>query len=429
MSVAAKLMIVLTVITLLLSLGAVDTAGFEGPVPVTVLLGQLWERLRLEPREVYRVVPVLATDTAPTRQPEAIAAPPSVTAVPCPPVPATASALPTPKPPPADQSANRPVRGLYVTAWKAGNSQFIAKLTAMMRENGLNSLVIDIKDDTGVVSYSSRVPLAVQIGAGAQRFQPERLLERLQRDRIYSIARIVVFKDPLLATQRKDLAVLSSRGGLWRDRKGICWVDPYNKTVWEYNVALALEAAGLGFKEIQFDYVRFTSDGALQECRYPGADDRTKGEVIRDFLAYAAGELRGLGVKVSADVFGLTCSVEGEMGIGQIFEDVAAQVDIISPMVYPSHYAKGTYQLANPDIKPYETVYRSLRDARRKLEKYGRQTVTVRPWLQDFSLPSLYNRAQLEAQVKAVYDAGLTEWLFWNPHNNYKAEKYRFNRE
>jgi hypothetical protein len=404
MSVAARLVIVLTVLTLLLSLGTVDTSGFDGPVSITVWLGEWRERFRLEPREIYRAVPVLADADIMGQQAAAVPTTPESPAIP-------------------------PVKGLYVTAWKAGNSQFIAKLTAMMRENGLNSLVVDIKDDTGAVSYSSRVPLAVQIGAGAQRFQPEQLLERLGRDRIYPIARIVVFKDPLLATQRKDLAVLSNRGGLWRDRRGMRWVDPYNRTVWEYNVALAREAARLGFKEIQFDYVRFTSDGALHECRYPGADGRAKGEVIREFLAYAAGELRGLEVKISADVFGLTCSVEGELGVGQIFEDIAAQVDIICPMVYPSHYAKGTYQLADPDTKPYETVYRSLTDARRKLEQRGNQAVTVRPWLQDFSLPSVYGRAQLEAQVRAVYDAGFSEWIFWNPHNNYEAEKYRFNRE
>jgi hypothetical protein len=403
MSVAAKLMIVLTIMALLLGLGTVDAAGFDGQ-SITALLCEWWEHFRLEPREVYRAVPVLADGAVIVQQPEA--------------VPAT----PTPEPPVIPT-----VKGLYVTAWKAGNPQFIAKLTAMMGENGLNTVVVDVKDDTGVVSYPSVVPLAVQIGAGAQRFRPEQLLDCLQRDRIYPIARIVVFKDPLLASKRKDLAVLNSRGGLWCDRRGMRWVDPYNKTVWEYNVALAREAARLGFKEIQFDYVRFTSDGALQECRYPGDDGRIKGEVIRDFLAYAVGELRGLGVKISADVFGLTCSVEGELGIGQIFEDIAAQVDIICPMVYPSHYAKGTYQLADPDAKPYETVYRSLTDARRKLAEHGNQAVTIRPWLQDFSLRNAYGKAQLEAQVKAVYDAGLSEWIFWNPKNDYEAWKYRFN--
>jgi hypothetical protein len=404
MSVAVKLMIVLTIMALLFGLGAVDASGFDEPVSITALLGEWWEHFRLEPREVYQAVPVLVDADPMVQQPEI--------------VPAT----PPPGPPIIPK-----VKGLYVTAWKAGNPQFMAKLAAMMGENGLNAVVVDIKDDTGVVSYPSVVSLAVRIGAGAQRYQPEQLLDRLQRERIYPIARIVVFKDPLLASQRQDLAVLNSRGGLWHDRRGMRWVDPYNKTVWEYNVALAQEAARLGFKEIQFDYVRFTSDGNLRECRYPGADGRTKGEVIRDFLAYAAQKLQGAGVKLSADVFGLTCSVEGEMGIGQVFEQIAAEVDVICPMVYPSHYAKGTYQLADPDAKPYETVYRSLTDARRKLTERSNQTVTIRPWLQDFSLSSVYNRAQLEAQVQAVYDAGLTEWLFWNPRNNYAVEKYRFN--
>jgi hypothetical protein len=403
MSVTAKLFIILTALALIFSLGTVDTAGFSGQAAVVVLLDGWLEHFRLEPRELYRAVPVLATEKA-ADQPEAVS--------------------PSFKPETVPQ-----VKGLYVTAWKAGDTRFVDRLMAMMGQTGLNALVIDVKDDTGVIGYSSTVALAQTIGAGKQCYQPERLLERLQRERIYPIARIVVFKDPLLADKRRDLAVLNSRGGLWRDRRGMRWVNPYNKAVWDYNVALAQEAALLGFKEIQFDYVRFTSDGALQECRYPGADGRTKGEVIRDFLAYAAQELQGSGVRLSADVFGLTCSVKGEMGIGQVFEAIAAQVDVICPMVYPSHYAKGTYQLADPDTKPYETVYRSLTDARRKLEAQGNRSVIIRPWLQDFSLESIYNRVQLEAQVKAVYDAGLTEWLFWNPHNNYEVDKYRFNAE
>jgi hypothetical protein len=414
MTVAVKVYLTLNGLALLLMLGTIDSVGLERQSGRNGVFRDWLKRWRLEPRVVDSATPVMASGIL-GLGPEGTAS-----------VPGRPEEREPVDPPRADEVP--PVRGVYLSAWKAGDDAFVERLLTVMGQSGLNTLVVDIKDATGMVSYPSVVPLARTIGAGRQpRYQPERLLRRLAAHRIYPIARVVVFKDPLLAENRRDLAVKSSRGCLWRDRRGMCWVDPYNKAVWEYNVALAKEAANLGFKEIQFDYVRFTSDGATNDCRYPMADARAKWEVIRDFLAYAADELRGLGVKVSAAVFGLTCSATGDVGIGQIFEQIATQVDVICPMVYPSHYAKGTYQLANPDSKPYETVYRSLTDARRKIAGLSGRVATIRPWLQDFSLNSVYTRTQLEAQVKAVYEAGLTEWIFWNPNCNYEMEKYRFN--
>jgi hypothetical protein len=416
MSVAAKVYLTLNGLALILMLGTIDPARLKGQPGQSGALRDWLERWRLEPRVVDSATAVMAAGV--------LGSGPEGTPLP---------ALGTPKrgdpgeTPRADGLP--PVRGVYLSAWKAGDDVFVGRLLTLMGQSGLNALVVDIKDDTGMVAYPSAVRLARIIGAGRPRYQPEQLLERLVAQRIYPIARVVVFKDPLLAESRRDLAVKSSRGGLWSDHRGMRWVDPYNKAVWEYNVALAKEAAGLGFKEIQFDYVRFTSDGVTDESRYPMADARAKWEVIRDFLAYAVGELRGLGVKVSADVFGLTCSAAGDVGIGQVFERIAAQVDVICPMTYPSHYAKGTYQIPNPDVEPYATVYRSLTDARRKLAEFGGRVATIRPWLQDFSLYSVYTETQLKAQVQAVYDAGLREWIFWNPHNDYTAGRYRFNAE
>jgi len=198
-------------------------------------------------------------------------------------------------------------------------------------------------------------------------------------------------------------------------------VDPHNREVWRYVVDVAKEAAAKGFREIQFDYVRFTSDGNLADCIYPYADGRKKYEVIRDFLLFARAELKPLGVVVSADVFGLVCSAQDDLGIGQVIEEIGKAVDIICPMTYPSHYYRGTYGLADPDAAPYETVARSLRDA---LTRLAGMEVRLRPWLQDFSLRHRYGRAELAAQIKAVYDAGLNEWLFWNPGNVYDEGKY-----
>ncbi|HOP74879.1 MAG TPA: putative glycoside hydrolase [Bacillota bacterium] len=253
------------------------------------------------------------------------------------------------------------VRGVYLTSWKAGNSHFVDELLRFAEMAGINAVVVDVKDDSGHVSYIS------EAGGPASlvKFDPRKLLERFREKGIYPIARIVVFKDPFLAKHCPELAVKNIRGGLWQDRKGLYWVDPYNARVWDYNIAIAKEAARLGFAEIQFDYVRFTSDGPIAECRYPSQDGRTKTEVIRGFLEQAGRELRPLGVKISADVFGLTCSVTDDLGIGQRLEEIGAEVDVICPMVYPSHFYAGQYQIADPDRAPYQTVRRSLEDAKK----------------------------------------------------------------
>lgn len=320
------------------------------------------------------------------------------------------------------------VRGIYLTAWMTGKPGFLNRILDFIEKTEINTLVVDVKDDTGTISFPSQIPLAKTIESGRRKYDPGKVLEVLQENKIYPIARIVVFKDPFLANKRTDLAVQHANGGLWQDYQGLHWVNPYNKTVWDYNIAIAREAAELGFKEIQFDYVRFTSDGNLKSCRYPGYDKRSRSDVIRDFLKYAYQELNPLGVKVSADLFGLTCSAKDDLGIGQKFEKVAEGVDIICPMVYPSHYVKGAYNLADPDAKPYETVYRSLSAAQRKLDNLGKKVI-VRPWLQDFSIKSHYGREQLLAQIKAVENSGFKEWIFWNPSNKYDYRKYRLRNE
>lgn len=402
MSLTEKLVLVLTGLALTALLGTMDPGRISSPA-VEKPEGVDWfGRFRLQPREVNRAVPVMAPELH-TDMVE-----PQIRFMPDPPIPK--------------------VRGVYVTSWSAGRPGFLTALLDFTRKAGVNALVIDVKDDTGLVSYPSEVPLARQINAGFSKYNPAAVLNLLREHQLYPIARIVVFKDPLLAAKKPDWAVQDRQGGIWSDYKGRRWVDPYNNLIWEYNVALAKEAAKWGFREIQFDYVRFTSDGKIKNCLYPAADARTHAEVIRDFLSFAYEELKGYGVKVSADVFGLTCSVEDDLGIGQQFEYIAENVDVICPMVYPSHYRKGSYQLANPDRNPYETVYRSLTDVKRKCYTV-KNDIIVRPWLQDFSLMSRYSFSQLQAQVQAVYDAGFEEWIFWNPGNNYEVEKYRFNRE
>ncbi|HHT49204.1 MAG TPA: putative glycoside hydrolase [Firmicutes bacterium] len=314
------------------------------------------------------------------------------------------------------------VKGVYATGWAAGSPVLFNRILAFIDETEINSLVVDIKDDTGVLSYRSAVPMVNVLGAWEKKIPDvERLLQTLKRKQVYPIARLVVFKDPYLAEKRPDLAVKQKNGEIWRDYKGLAWVDPHSMEVWAYNIQIAKEAIKMGFPEIQFDYVRFASDGDLKNCVYPYADGSSKEDVIKAFLQYAREELEPLGAVVSADVFGLACSAPDDLFIGQQLEKIAEAVSIISPMVYPSHYARGSYGLSNPDLFPYETVLQSLRDASRRLNDYP---VRLRPWLQDFSLGSKYGPAQIEAQIQAAYDAGVREWIFWNPSCRYDVNKY-----
>ncbi len=315
----------------------------------------------------------------------------------------------------------QPLRGVYSTAWIAG-SQKIDDIISFMKKANLNSLVIDVKDDTGIISFPSEIPLAKEIGARSYRISKlKELVARLRKENIYTIARIVVFKDPLLAQKHTELAVLDKNGGLWRDFKGMIWVDPNNPKVWKYNLDVAKEAVELGFNEIQFDYVRFVSDGKINRCVYPSSKGAPKEDVIRDFLLYAKKDLNAMGVPVSADIFGLVLSVPDDNNIGQKLEKIMTAVDFISPMVYPSHYPKGYFNINEPNLHPYEVVNNSMKDVLRRMPN---SQAKIRPWLQDFNLGVHYGRPELNAQIKALSDNGVHDWIFWNPSNRYDASKY-----
>lgn len=325
---------------------------------------------------------------------------------------------------PDDQERAKPrpvkVKGLYVTGFNAGSWEKLQPILQLVEETEINALVIDVKDVTGFLTYDSRLGQVQALGADSDKIKDMKELVRQLRQRdIYLIARLVLFKDPLLAKKRIDLAVQKKNGKLWLDYKGKAWADPYSKEVWDYNLSIASEAAKFGFDEVQFDYVRFPSDGPVKEAVYPGRNQWSKEETIKQFLAYARKTLEPYGIYISADVFGLVTSARDDMGIGQKLELVAQEVDYISPMVYPSHYAPGTYGLQDPNAMPYDTVYKSLTDAVYRLE--GMET-TLRPWLQDFTLGYRYGPREVRQQIQATYDAGLEEWILWNPANTYTKE-------
>lgn len=315
------------------------------------------------------------------------------------------------------------VRGLYVNAWSAGSRRRITALTELARRTEINTFVVDIKDATGYVSHPAEVPLAQRIGATGEIRIPNLrvLLARLEAAGIYPIARIVIVKDPLIAAAHPELAVQDTAGGPWIDDKGIVWLNPYHREVWDYHVAIAREVAAMGFPEIQWDYVRFPDApaSAMRRAYFPGGAGVPRPQAIREFLAYSRAELADMDVQVTADVFGVTTSVNRDVGIGQVWESFIDVVDVALPMVYPSHYWKGSFGYDRPNSYPYEIVREALEDAVRRsavIEGAG----ATRPWLQDFTLgPPRYEAPEVRAQIQAAYDVGIEEWILWNPGSRY----------
>ncbi|HCU11899.1 MAG TPA: GTP-binding protein [Gemmatimonadetes bacterium] len=318
------------------------------------------------------------------------------------------------------------LRGLYVNRWAALGSK-LDRLIEIARTTEINALVIDVKDDRGFVLYRSSVPLAREIGADTadghwmSRSKLRAVLDTMTAHGIYPIARIVVAKDPLLAQKKLDLAI-KRKSDLkpWLDKNGHPWLDPHQRVVWQYAADLAREAYEVGFSEVQFDYVRFPDEKRLiNETVYPLANGRTRAQVIRDQLGFLRKALKPQGVRVTADVFGLTATDTTDMGIGQRWEMFVDQVDVVLPMIYPSHFARGTYKLRNPNAHPYQTIDHALKDAIARSDSIPNAALII-PWYQDFTLGApRYEAAQIRAQKKAGYDNGFQSWILWNPKSNY----------
>lgn len=318
------------------------------------------------------------------------------------------------RPAPAPKRTHVDIHGLYMTGWTTGSDRFY-ELVAYMKASGLNAAVIDVMDDDGYISWETDVPLAQEIGAHEAKIPDiDERLRFLKENGIYTIGRIVVYADPLLGRTRPDMAI---QGGAFVDTRGIRWPDPYNQKVWEYKVAVAKDAARRGFDEIQFDYIRFP------EHRIEGYNYRVpvaqRTSAVEGFLRYARQELEPMGVFLAADVFGLTTSVEegDDMEIGQDYAGVAAHVDYVLPMVYPSHYAPGTYGIGDPNSEPGQIVYESLVGAQKRTD--GMKLQIHRPWIQDFDYGKHYTAADIEEQIRGLARAGIYQWVLWDPSNRY----------
>jgi hypothetical protein len=322
------------------------------------------------------------------------------------------------------------VKGVYVTSHTTTVSRFQTLLN-LMKESELNAMVIDVKDDWGYVRYRSEDPdiIAMDTTSVVLRDVPA-LMTILVENEIYPIARIVVFKDTILAKKHPEWSFLNANGTVWTNAKKNpeSFVNPYNKEVWDYNIAIAKEAAKLGFKEIQFDYVRFPEgfETRSDQLKYD-KDERSRVEVVTEFVKYAREQLNPLGVRISVDIFGYAASVPAAEGIGQDFEGISKYVDVISPMVYPSHYSTGWFGSKVPDAAPYITISGSMVDTKKKLDPLGKDAPVIRPWIQDFTatwVPGYirYGKKELEEQIRALKDNGIEEFLLWNSGNTYTPD-------
>lgn len=344
----------------------------------------------------------------------------------------------------ADDTRKVKVKAIYLTGRSAGNKDFLDKVINIINSTELNAVVIDVKED-GKVNYESNVKLAKETGAYTKLYDPDYVLKLLHDKGIYVIGRIVCFRDNYMAVKRPDLAIKKPDGSLWKENGVIGWTNPYLKEVWNYNIDIGKEAIDKGFDEIQFDYVRFPT-ASVASVDY-GQGVIKKEDAISGFLKAASAEIGKKNVPVSADVFAIICESEGDReGIGQVLERVGMDVDYISPMIYPSHYANkskgmmgnGVGQRINgvlftaPDLKPYDVVYNALLKTKNRISKVAGYKAKVRPYLQYFTATYLpkgyyqnYGPEQIRQQIKAVYDAGFEEWIFWDAGNRYKDNMFQ----
>ncbi len=375
--------------------------------------------------------------------------------------------------------ANPPsvVKAVYATSWSAGSVPKMNYLINLIKKTEVNAIVIDIKDYSGAVSYNMEVPEVIKYGAREARIAKiNELIKRLHDEGIYVIGRVTVFQDPILAKARPNLAIKNTAtGGVWKDHKGIAWIDPGNMEAWDYIISIAKNAADHGFDEINFDYVRFPSDGDLKIMKFSSFDLKTtlKSQVIRSFFQYLRKETAG--IKISADLFGLVTVNPDDLGIGQVIEYAYENFDFVAPMIYPSHYASGFMNFKNPADHPYEVIERSMKSAYQRLLAFNVKQLTIdnkhltaninqtgnsegskvvgqrlnvaklRPWLQDFNLGATYDAAKVKAQIDATTEAFCKAtqatpdtnvtipqlcdetqlgdvyggWMLWDPRNNY----------
>ncbi len=310
------------------------------------------------------------------------------------------------------------VKGVYLTAYSAGNPKKIDEIINLIDTTELNAVVIDIKDYSGLVLYDSKLPLVNSLHLKDNRLgNLPTLINKLHQHHIYVIARQTVFQDPALANKKPEWALKDKRGGLWHDNKGLTWVDATRKEVWRYNIAIAKEAARLGFDEINFDYIRFPSDGNMSEVVYTNGDSK-KYRVMRGFYSFVSKEMAAEPVWISFDMFGFVMEKSGEddMNIGQRLIDGVDNADYICPMMYPSHYPPGHLGLKNPADFPEKVFAHGLTLG---APVFVGKRAELRPWIQAFNMGAIYDGDKIRAQIETIEKYPNAGWLMWNASNRY----------
>src|SRR5216110_3503359 len=313
-----------------------------------------------------------------------------------------------------------PARGLYVFRFRV-NPRRLKHLIGIADSTEINALVIDVKDEFGLNFDPSDPMLKKNAGTQVKAHNLRALVDTIRAHGILPVARIVVFKDSVTARNNPNHTIRKADGTPWHDKKGQTWVNPYANAIWEYNFRVAEEAIKMGFGEIQFDYIRFPEPfRSLPQQVFPEQNGRSKPQVLSEFLKAARARFAKLGVRTTADIFGLVTTVGGALEVGQKWEPITESVDVVLPMVYPSHYPPGSFQLPHPNADPYDVIHIAISRARERDEKLGIKGEHVRPWLQAFSLGKpAYGAHEIEEQKRAVYDSGYDGWVMWEPGSRY----------
>lgn len=329
------------------------------------------------------------------------------------------------------------IKGIYISGNRAG-SEGIDELIELCKRTEINAMVIDVKSDDGYVTFAMDNPVVEEFGiipSSVPIKDIETLMKKLYANNIYPIARIVTFKDSTIKEKHPEYMLKNKDGTFYESNEPggqkATWLNPYNKDVWDYILTISQEAAVVGFKEIQFDYIRFHERAHVDQVDFgPGSIGKEKTQIISEFTKYITEQLHQKGVYVSADVFGaiITSEIDAKI-VGQNYAEMAKYLDYICPMVYPSHYADGSFGVDHPDLDPYQIILGSMEASNTQLKviKEGEHRAIVRPWLQDFTAKWIpvhqeYGAKELRDQIQGVYGAGLEEWLLWNASNRYTEE-------
>ncbi|HRH26911.1 MAG TPA: putative glycoside hydrolase [Parcubacteria group bacterium] len=326
-----------------------------------------------------------------------------------------------------------PVKGIYMTSWVASNKAMRENLVKIIDETEINTVVIDIKDYSGKIVFRITNPELKKFGSEEVRINDlQEFVETLHKKGIYVVGRVAVFQDAYFVSHRPDLAVKTKNGSqVWKDRKGISWIDAGSHEYWDYIILVAKESHKLGFDEINFDYIRFPSDGNMQDISFPFSSTTPKATVMKNFFEYVHNKIYSdpdlNNLKTSADLFGMVTNTYDDMGIGQVLENALPYFDYIMPMVYPSHYPANFQGYKEPESYPYEIITFAMKEAVVRSENLASTTGQskieyknkLRPWLQDFGLRVKYGATEVRAQIKATNDLGLTSWILWSPSNKY----------